>query len=572
MIRQEITELIKKGLDTLGLKQEDFIIEHPKELQNGDYSTNIALVVSKTLGKNPQEFAEEFIKVIEQDKSEQIEKIEIAGPGFINFHLSAKFFENSIKEVINQEDGFGFNNNLAGQNISFEYTSPGIFKQLHIGHLMANVVGESLSRLAEANGATVNRSCYYGDIGLHVAKAVWGMLQSRQALPEDDADIKRKVEFLSNAYVFGNTQYEESTEDKKEIESINKKLYENSDSQINEFYEKGKEWSLEYFHQIYIKLGTKFDNEFFESDMAKSGKDLVLKYLKEGIFEESDGAVVYKGEQDGLHTRVFINSAGLPTYEAKDIGLFFAKKEMGSFDRFIVVTANEQQEYFKVVKSALKKIDKENSDNLENITHGMMRLDSGKMSSRKGNVITGSSLIEDVDAKVSEKIKDRDFTPDEAERIRDIISVGAIKYSILKQSPGKDIVFDFEKSISFEGDSGPYLEYTATRAKSLLHKALGDSAHSFNVKHPENWQINNLEKLLYRFPEIIEKSYEELAPQQLVVYLTDVASTFNSFYGNEQIIDGSDPNSNYKLALSEATRVVLENGLKILGIKVPEKM
>ena len=572
MIRQEITELIKKGLDTLGLKQEDFIIEHPKELQNGDYSTNIALVVSKTLGKNPQEFAEEFIKVIEQDKSEQIEKIEIAGPGFINFHLSAKFFENYIKEVINQEDGFGFNNNLVGQKTIIEFTDPNPFKEFHIGHLMSNTVGEAISRLAEANGAEVKRANYQGDIGLHVAKAVWGMIETRSAFPEDGDSLEDKVNYISNSYTFGSKQFEVDPQIAEEIKKINKKLYDKSDAELQIYYDKGRAWSLEAFEKMYELLGTKFDYYFYESEIGPFGAQVVLEGLEKNIFEKSDGAVVYKGENDGLHTRVFINSQGIPTYEAKELGLSKKKSDIYDYDKSIVITGNEIDGYFKVVLSAMGKIFPDLREKTKHISHGMLRLPEGKMSSRTGDVITARGIISDINERLAKKMADRNFSQEELKEISNILAVSSLKYSILKQSPGKDIVFDFEKSISFEGDSGPYLEYTATRAKSLLHKALGDSAHSFNVRHPEDWQINNLEKLLYRFPEIIEKSYEELAPQQLVVYLTDVASTFNSFYGNEQIIDGSDPNSNYKLALSEATRVVLENGLKILGIKVPEKM
>jgi arginyl-tRNA synthetase len=201
-----------------------------------------------------------------------------------------------------------------------------------------------------------------------------------------------------------------------------------------------------------------------------------------------------------------------------------------------------------------------------------MRLPTGKMSSRTGDVLAAEDVIDDVKAKALEKIADRDLADSEKEDVAEKVAIAAIKYSVLKQTPGKDIVFDLEKSLSFEGDSGPYLLYTLLRTKSLIKKAEELNIPLAEVTQPEGWEITELEKKLYRFKELIIYSYEELAPQHLVTYLTEIASLFNSFYGAGKIVDAEDVTSPYKVGITEAVNVVLSNGLDILGIKVPEKM
>jgi arginyl-tRNA synthetase len=567
-----INKLIIDALHTLKLDEVDFTVEHPTDITLGDYATNVALIFAKQAGKSPVDVAKELVATLEELKPKEIKKIEIAGPGFINFFLDSSFFIGMTQNILNQETGFGRNGSLQNQKISIEYTDPNPFKQFHIGHLMSNSIGEAISRILEWNGAEVTRMCYQGDIGLHVAKAIWGMMQTQSAFPHDDASLGDKVEFLGKAYSFGATQYDEHEDIKKEIQGLNKSIFEQLDIQSNLYYAKGREWSLQHFEDIYEKLGTKFDHYFFESDMISTGLSLVKDNIEKGIFEESSGAVVYHAEKEGLHTRVFINSLGIPTYEAKELGLALAKEKVGEFDKSIVITAVEQKDYFAVVKSALSKLHPEIAKKTEHITHGMMRFEDGKMSSRTGNVITGESLIADVEADVFEKIKDRGFSKEDTEDIKEMVAIGAIKYSILKQSSTKDIIFDKEKSLSLEGDSGPYLQYAYTRAKSVLEKARVEGiAHSEGTE-PKDWHTTRLEKLLYRFSEVVERSKDEYAPQYIVTYLMELTSAFNHLYEEQQIINKDDPSSPYKVALTHALITVLRSGAYILGIKLPDSM
>src|SRR5690606_17532830 len=250
---------------------------------------------------------------------------------------------------------------------------------------------------------------------------------------------------LGKAYVIGNEAYESDTEAKKEIEAINKKIYDGSDDAVNTVYEEGREESLKYFEEIYKRLNASFDYYFFESETAPIGKKIVEENMGT-VFEMSDGAVVFKAEtrDPSLHTRVFVNSKGVPTYEAKDLGNAKNKYDHYPYDLSVIVTGNEIKDYFRVVLAAMKEVLPDLAKKTKHLSHGMLRLSTGKMSSRTGNIITAEELIE----QVKEKVKGEEE-----------VAIGAIKYMILRQAIGSDIIFDIEKSVSTEGDSGVYLQY-----------------------------------------------------------------------------------------------------------------
>jgi arginyl-tRNA synthetase len=454
-----------------------------------------------------------------------------------------------------------------------EYTDPNPFKPFHIGHLMTNAIGESIARILEHSGASVSRANYQGDIGLHVAKAIYGLFKNEE-LQSKAGDHNLQASNIGKAYVYGADAYETDENAKKEIDEINKRIYEKSNKKINEIYTWGFDVTMEAFEDLYKMLGTKFSYYFLESAMADIGREIVKVNLGT-VFEESDGAIVFKAEKydPKLHTRVFITSSGLPTYETKELGLTEEKfKTDPEMNLSIVVTANEQMEYMKVVEKAISLIDNPNYKNRKmlHITHGLMRLASGKMSSRKGNVVTGESLIHDTIALVAEKIKERDWNENEKAEVSETVGVAAIKYSILKQSTGGDIIYDFEKSISFEGDSGPYLQYSYARANSVLEKAQKENIFPDFEKAPS--EIFEVEKMLYKFEEIVSRAVSEYEPHYIANYLIEVARSYNSFYGNVVIVNKEDKNSSYKVALTYAFSFVMKTGLHLLGIEAPRKM
>lgn len=399
-IRGVIRKTVGSSLEKLSFGVGKISLEHPNDTAHGDYSTNAAMVLAKESGCNSRELAEQLVREMESDLPEEIEKVEVAGPGFINFHLSGDFFHHSIQDILSVGKGYGQSEVLKGQKVIIEHSQPNPFKEFHIGHLVNNIIGESISRITEAHGAEVKKVSYHGDVGLHVAKTVW-------AITKNDMDFN-SVSDLGVAYALGDTSYNSDPEAKKEITEINKKIYEGDDKKIQKIYEKGRKLSIDHFDEIYSRLGSEFDHHFFESEAAPVGKDIVLNNVGE-VFKESEGAIIFPEERSGLHTRVFINSEGFPTYEAKDLGLITLKKEYFPSDLSVYLVDVEQSEYFKVVFKAAESVFPDLSGKLLNIPHGRLRLSTGRMSSRTGNIISGEDVLNKVRNLALERMKERNI-------------------------------------------------------------------------------------------------------------------------------------------------------------------
>ncbi len=570
-VKTKIEEILGKSLKALDIKDVDITLEHPTDMSHGDYATNVAMICAKREGKNPLKLAEEIAEEIRKNLDDDIEKVEVAGSGFINFYLSESFFSKSVSFIYYSGGDFGKNKNLENKRVMVEYTDPNPFKELHAGHLMSNSVGESISRLIEFSGAEVIRANYQGDVGPHVAKALWGMMKKEKERPPENSSLEEKISFIGSAYVEGSAAYEKE-EARKEIDEINKAIYEKSNPELMKLYSWGREASLVHFEEIYKKLGTSFNHYFFESETAERGKKIVKEGLKKGVFERSEEAVIFKGEKYGLHTRVFVTSLGLPTYETKDLGLNAYKFEIESPNLSVVVTGNEQTEYFKVMLKALSLLHPEVAEKTIHIGHGMLTTPEGKMSSRKGNVMGGGTLLDDAESVALKKTKEggKFENEEEEKKASETIALAAIRFTVLKQTPGKNVVFDFERSLSLEGDSGPYLQYSFTRAASAAKRA-----EDLGVKVDESGKFflnTELERILYRFPEVVERAQKEYAPHYVVTYLTSTASSFNVFYAEHKIADPDDRSSGYKLLLTKSFQAVMKNGLYILGIGIPDKM
>ena len=585
-MQDKLKNLIKDALKNLEIEVSNITLEHPADLKMGDYSTNVAMAVAKSVKSNPKALAEKIATEISRlNLDKNIEKVEVAGPGFINFYLSRKFFAQSVEEILNKGENVGKNDVLSGKKIMIEYTDPNPFKPFHIGHLMTNAIGESVARILEHSGAEVSRANYQGDVGLHVAKAIFGM--HKKGMPANmSASTALLAQYIGDSYVLGSEEYEKDAEAKKEIDALNKKLYDKTDPQVNEVYDWGFRVTMNAFQDLYEMLGTEFDFYFLESQMAPIGERIVRDNLDELIdsakskmvFEKSDGAIVFKAEKHDpkLHTRVFITSQGLPTYETKELGLTEEKfKTVPDLDLSIIVTANEQMDYMRVVAKAVSLIHPEHEKKMKHITHGMMRFASGKMSSRKGNVVTGESLLRDTIALIAEKMSAKGgpasgWKEEERAKVAEMVGVAAIKYSVLRSASGGDIVYNVEESVSTEGDSGPYLQYSYARAHSVLEKAKIENILPDPHAFPN--EIAEVEKLLYRFPEIMLRSSHEYEPHYIANYLIEVARAFNSFYGNNLIVSKEDKASSYKIALTYAFSSVMKTGLHLLGIQAPKKM
>lgn len=557
-MKEDIKSAVGTALKEMINEEVVFDVDHPTDKNTeADYFSNVAMVVAKQVGKAPREVAEQLREAL-NGKIDQVESIEVAGPGFLNFYLNRDFYTEGIKQALEAGENWGKNDSWAGKKVIVEYTDPNPFKEFHIGHLFTNAVGESIARLFMMNGADTKRVNYQGDVGLHVACAIWGM----QEMGYDGLD-EFTAKDLGRAYALGAKDYKESEVANEKIREINRKVYSREDEKINELYDFGRDVSLQYFETVYQIVDTKFDEYFFESEAGPKGKELVLEHGD--VFPESDGARIFNGEEHGLHTRVFLNKDGLPTYEAKELALAKMKEErLGKYDLAVISTANEINEYFKVLKKAMSFVYPELAEKTEHIGHGMVRLADGKMSSRTGHVIPAKEFIDDVALRAESKMDKDDLN------LGREIAIAAIKYVTLKGSIKQDSVFDRDAALSFEGDSGPYLQYTHARICSVLEKAEREGVGSSTEVTPENPYA--IEKLIYQFPEVVMTALVERSPHKVTQYLTDLAGEFNSFYAQEQIADKSDQYAPYKVALSEAVRSTIKNGLWTLGIKAPEEM
>ena len=515
----------------------------------GDYASNAALQLAKQLGRNPREVAEALAGELKNQAL--LANVTVAGPGFLNFKLTdealarAAFAATSLPKP------------LAGKEILVEFGDPNPFKEMHIGHLYSLIVGDAIASLLDANGASVRRLGYHGDVGRHVAMAIWGMQNNKGSIGE--------------CYAAGAKAYEENEKAKTEIQAINEHIYKKDDAEINKLYDEGRSQSLAGFEQIYQQLGVKYDHDYFESESSSIGVKLVEDHRN--VFKTSDGAIVYEGEKAGLHTRVFITSKGLPTYETKDLGLAELKnRDYPDAARSIIITANEQSEYFKVMLAALTEIDPTLAKKTTHLSHGFVNLSTGKMSSRSGDVYTGATLIDAVDKAAKEQF------PDSAPANR--TPLAALKYDFLKSRLGGDITFDVAESVSLEGNSGPYLQYAHARARSILGKAktgnrgegIGDSdSYPLPTTHyPLEPGERGLARKISEYPEVIAKATAELMPHHVTTYLYELAQAFNRFYEGNRVIGHQREAA--RLGLVEIYADVLRHGLGLLNIATPDKM
>lgn len=623
--------------------------------QFGHYTSNCALTIfgqldptQKTKFHNPLALADQIAQSYNQHFAADGITASTAAPGFINFAISDQKLVAALATMLPTNFDISHSDqSQRGQKVIVEYTDPNPFKELHIGHLFSNSVGEAISRLLAAQGHTVKRACYQGDVGLHVAKSLWGMqqllaaensevkLESAATLvdsnkllgvaassldPIQKLSLSEKAAWMGRAYALGSAAYEEDEKVQTTIKRLNAIIFlaaqqrvakqtdikpvvdyrqlipdltQDELNQIYHLYTKGREWSLEYFDHIYARLGTHFDYFFFESEVGELGWQIVKDYLAHGLFAKGEGgAIIFPGQKYGLHDRVFINSLGLPTYEAKELGLPRRKAKFFDYDRSLLVTGNEIAEYFKVVLAALKQIEPELAAKTTHITHGMVRLPEGKMSSRKGNVLTAEWLLQTAAQKISQHLAQNrpEMSEPERQQLADKLGLAAVKFALLRSNVGSDIAFDFDESLSFSGFSGPYVMYMLVRCKSLLAKAQIDlspaTLNSTITKHLDILRnlLNTLDysitpdqkdllRYLLHYTDRKEQAAQELAPHHICRHLFETAQAFSRFYDSTPILKEKDENKKQLyLLMTIATHQVLAQGLNLLGIPVVDKM
>jgi arginyl-tRNA synthetase len=549
---QELRRAVKEAAKKLYDVDIEPDLSRPEE-QFGDYSTNAALQLAKKTAKAPPEIARALVD--ELKNLTDIKAVSIAGPGFINFKLTDEALAKAAGSAAELPKP------LAGQEILVEFGDPNPFKEMHIGHLYTSIVGDGIAGALEAGGAKVQRLSYHGDVGMHVAKWLWAV--HKQFGWDSEAAAKALHEpgkGIGYFYSIGAKAYEDDEAAKAEIEAMNNQVYAKDDAGLNRMYELGKRLSFDKFKEILDLLSISYEKNYLESQSAEKGVE-VVKQNTGKVFRESQGAIIYDGEKVGLHTRVFINSRGLPTYESKDLGLAELKaQDYPNADKSIIITAHEQAEYFKVMLAALAEIDKPAASKTTHLSHGFVSLKSGKMSSRQGNVYAAWDLLMEVKAAVHEQYPDS--------KVRKEVTFAAVKYAFLKHWLGTDIIFDIAESVSLEGSSGPYLQYAHARVCSILAKASAQPDKT-EIKDLDDSE-RSLARKISEYPEAVDKAINDFMPHHVANYIYELAQTFNRFYEKSRII--GDEREAVRLNLAKAYQRVLKSGLDILNIEAPERM
>lgn len=581
-------------------------LDFPSDDSFGDYTTNIAMTVfadpnrklhiakqvkGKTVIrdiKNPKEFAEVLVDEIKRDDElmKYLEDIQVAGPGFINFWLKTDVLVDNLVEIDNLDEKYGDSSICKGQTWGIEHTSPNPNKAMHLGHLRNNVTGMAVANLAEAIGVKVIRDCVDNDRGIAIAKLMWGYLKFAKKDKTFVTDVRywfdhqdewqtpqglgiRPDRFVDHLYVKGSSDFDSDKDIEKEIRSL-VVSWESEDKKVWALWKKVLDYSYEGQKLTLDRLGNKWDVVWHEHDHYKAGKDLVTLGIKKGIFKKlDDGAVITDLSKYKLPDTVVIKSDGTALYITQDLALTRLKKEKFSADRLFWVIGPEQSLAMQQMFSVCDQLGIGKVGDFKHLAYGYMSIKGqGKMSSRLGNVVYIDDLLDIAKEKVKRIMSDSNFDKDEIETISEEVGVGAVKYSILKVGRLQDIAFDINESVSLEGNSGPYLQYTVARTNSVLIKAKigGMDFQSLELNKEELSVL----RTLIRFPEVIEKAAESYSPNLLCNYLYDLASKYNAFYNQHKII-GSD-NENLRLHLTKASGQVLKNGLKLLGIEAPEKM
>ncbi|OGG02517.1 hypothetical protein A2Z33_01830 [Candidatus Gottesmanbacteria bacterium RBG_16_52_11] len=612
-MKPQLEKLLQGIIRDLGAGGVNPQVSIPENPEHGEYTTNVALQLSKQLGKPPMDIALQVVERIKGIKSnlkhddldqntdrsgqkasaeadvnsvlQDIVKVEAVPPGFINVRISEAGLSSQISRVLSEGKAYGMGPKTEPpETVMVEFAHPNTHKAFHIGHLRNIATGESVVRLLEATGKRVIRANYQGDVGMHIAKCLYSILQTQNSpLPPPTAGhegqaklptsprlrgasktqslvevrklpISDRVKYLGEMYAAGSHVYETDAGAKQSVHDLNFLIYaaaqryaterglplsttdymsfvKSSRYGIDEIYALWKEtrqWSLDYFEAMYRRVWSHFDRYYFESECL-AGVDIAKDAVRKGILKESDGAIIFDGKPYGLDTRVFVNSMGLPTYEGKELALSAMEfTEFGHLNRLIHVVGPEQSSFFSVTFKAEELLNPELfAGKQKHLVYGWVRLKKGKMSSRMGNVILGEWLVDEVRKYVNNIIDSNksNYKEEEQESIAEIAAIAAIKYAFLRVSTTQEIAFDLAESVSMEGDSGPYLLYAYARAKSVLRKAKGQNPETEfrNSKRiQENEKFEDSEFVSDFDINAAEFNREERSVARLILHFPDI--------------------------------------------------
>lgn len=559
-----------------------------------DFEGDITLVVFpmlKQIKTNPAQLADNIGKYLEEEVEEVASYNVIQG--FLNIVISDKYYINFFNEVKERED-FGIllpQSDASG--IMVEYSSPNTNKPLHLGHIRNNLLGYSVSEILKAAGNEVYKVQVINDRGIHICKSMVAWEKFGNGETPESTGLKGD-KLVGNYYVKFDQEYKKEIAQLKEegksegeakaqapifVEAQEMlRKWEANDPEVVKLWSTMNQWVYDGFEKTYDALGVDFDKNYYESETYLLGKDNVQKGLEDGVFfKKEDGSVWIDLSDEGLDEKIVLRSDGTAVYMTQDIGTAIQRFKDFNINQMVYTVGNEQEYHFKVLFLILKKLGYDWADSLYHLSYGMVDLPSGKMKSREGTVVDADDLIKEMaeTAKsISEELGKLDgYSETENEELYRIIGLGALKYYILKVDPKKRILFNPEESVDFQGNTGPFIQYTYARIQSILRKAefdtSADLSKSFNFHEKEKELI----KQVQLFPETIALAAENHSPALIANYTYDLVKSFNSFYQNVQILGIENQDEQvFRVQLSGLVANVIKSGFKLLGIEVPERM
>ena len=577
-IKKEISEQIAKTIENVETKEIYTYIEVPKDTKNGDYSFP-CFRLAKVLRKAPQEIANQIKEKLEQNEainSELIEKVDIVG-GYLNFYVSSKIFTKEVLEQISSNERFGVeaeDEKNKEKNIVIDYSAPNIAKPFHIGHLRSTVIGAALYNIYKYLGYNVIGINHLGDYGTQFGKLIEGYKRWGEEYNIDSDPINE----LTKIYIRINNACKEDEQILQACRDNFKKL-EDGDTYCVEIWEKFRKLSLKEFQRVYDLLGSKFDSwngEAFYSDKMQEVVDILEK---SGKLEESQGAKIVNLEDKGINTPcIIVKSNGSSTYATRDLAAILYRTRTYDFDKALYVTSYEQVLHFKQVFATAKYLglDEKYLKGLEHVSFGMVLLPTGKMSTREGNIVKLEELLNESIDRAKEIIEQKNPQLENKEEVAKKVGIGAIIFNDLSNSRVKDEIFDWNTILNFQGETGPYIQYTYVRTKSVLEKAGVDvnniSFDMVNLDNLEDSYSQNIIKLLYNFHNVLVQVTEKSEPSILSRYLIDLAKAYSVFYNENRIMVDDISLKNSRIYLTFAVGKVLKIGANLLGMDMPEKM
>lgn len=545
-------------------------IENSTKKEFGDFQTNFAMMNSKAIGKNPREIATTLVENFKEN--DLIEKLEIAGPGFINIHLKNNFLNNEVKKIDNEKYDFSFLN--VDETVIIDYSSPNIAKRMHIGHLRSTIIGDAIKRILDFIGFKTISDNHIGDWGTQFGKLIvaYNKWLDKEAYEADPIGELERIYVLFSDEAKKDPTLEDVA--RNELRKLQM-----GDEQNNKLWKEFIEISLKEYNKVYDRLGVKFDHYFGESFYNDMMPDVLEELKEKNIAKEDQGALVVFFEEDKLPPALVQKKDGSFLYATSDLATIKFRKNELNVDKAVYVTDERQQNHFKQVFEISEMLGAPYNYEKSHVYFGIMRFGDGMIfSSRSGNIIRLVDLLDEAKKQVKSVIdeKNPNIPEDEKEKIAEIVGTGAIKYFDLSQNRTSDILFTWDKVLSFEGNTGPYLQYTYARIQSILRKLKEEniSVENNDIILDDMFDIEReLAVALLRFPQTVVKSYETYRPNIIADYLFDTAKLFNNFYNSKSILKETDKKvMDARILLAQKTASILKQGLNLLGIETVDRM